>query len=1164
MSDTPQPQKEGIFGFSVRRPVAVSMLVATALVFGFVSFGKLRLNLLPEISYPSVTVRTEYPGAAPEDVEEKISQRVQESLATIGHLVRIGSISRAEISDVTLEFAWGTNIPFAIQDVREKLDRVVLPNDAKRPIILRYDPNLDPVLRIGVSSNRNLTDLRKLCEDEIKRELETIDGVAAVRVRGGLEEEVRILLDTGKLAELRLNPETVVQRLREENLNTAGGKLEEGSSEYIVRAFNEFRTIEEVRNLVVFARGETKVYLRDVAEVERGSKEREVITRIDGREAVMIDIHREASANIVTLAELVKTRIFGAQEQQDWVASHPEFAAARAAGRPPEFKVPERVAAEIAEQEKSEDTKKKEEAAKRRVQIERGQRFEYERMTSFLSWKLPPDLAFGVLSDQSRFIRESIDDVNSSAYMGGLLAVLVIYLFLRQLGGTFIIALSIPISIVTTFAVMYLFKVSLNVMSLGGLALGIGMIVDDSIVVLESIARCREEGDSLFAAAVRGTREVGGAVISTTLTTVAVFFPILFVEGIAGQMFGDQALTVVTSLMISLVISLTFIPMLSMRFQGFGVKAGQPMPRLLDGLFHGFWSWFPSVLILVGRLLLRLVRGLAWLLRRSGKILFASFQALTWPLRKGFDASYDALTARYPAMLRWSLAHPTTVVLGSLLLFAVSLWRLPHLGSELLPEVHQGEFTAEITLAVGTPLEGTDEVARRIETQVAKLPEVASTVCVSGIEKNVISSSEEGDHTAKLTVRIREGRELAQREDATIAAVRDLLQEQPEIRTVRFRKPTLFSFSLPIEVEVKGRDLAALGKLARQTEAALAEVPGLRDIRSTLRRGNPELQVRFDREAMIGYKLDTGDVANLLKTAVLGSVPTAFVQGEDRIDIRVKAEEASVQGLSKIREMAVNPGQFPPIPLKSVASLDVREGPAEIRRIGNHRAIVITANSTGLDLGRTSQSIEERLASIEKPPGYEISLGGQKQEMDRALDSMMFAFYLSIFLVFIVMAAQFESILQPLIIMATVPLSLIGVIFIMEWTGTPLSVISLIGAVILVGVVVDNATILLDRINQRRQAGDSIDDAILEGGTVRLRPILMTAATTLLGLVPMTGWLGEISWLGAPGAGEGFELRAPMAITTIGGMISATILTLFVIPVVYRLVERVKARHAGG
>ncbi len=1171
-----EPPREGLYGFSVRRPVAVSMLVLSVIVFGFVSFGKLRLNLLPEISYPSVTIRTEYPGAAPEDVEERVSRRIQESLATIGHLVRIGSVSRAEVSDVTLEFNWGTQIPFAIQDVREKLDRVVLPNDAKRPIILRYDPNLDPVLRIGVSSKeRDLKSLRKICEDEIRRDLETVEGVAAVRVRGGVEEEIQIGLDPGKLAKLNLDPELVLRRLREENLNAAGGKLEEGDNEYIVRTLNEFRSIAEIENIVVLARGDQRIYLKDIALIERGSKEREVVTRINGDEAVMIDIHREADANIVTLAGLIKTRLFGREQQQEFLKKHPEYVQARNEGRKPDFSAPEKTPeekklekTEETKKEEETDPKKKEEAEKQalreQLQQERGRRLEYEKHTAFLSWKLPADFSVSVLSDQSRFIQESIDDVYSSAFIGGVLAILVIYLFLRQLAGTVIISLSIPISIIATFAVMYLFKVSINVMSLGGLALGIGMIVDDSIVVLESISRCREEGDSIIQAAIRGTREVGGAVISTTLTTVAVFFPLLFVEGISGQMFGDQALTVVTSLMVSLIVSLTFIPMLASRGKKENIAA-ESSPKLGEGLRFGSWKHFiPSVLQFIGRVLLLILSWLTKAIVWVCKALYKLFQWVTWPVHYVFEKGYNSLANSYPRILQWSIAHPYSVVLSSLLLLGVSIWRLPHLGSELLPEVHQGEFTAEVALAVGTPIAETDELLGELQKQIQSFPNVASTICVSGVEKTVVSTSEEGDHTAKLTIRLDEGPKLAEREEKVLGQVRDLLSSRPEIRTVRFRKPTLFSFSLPIEIEVKGRDLATIATLSREVEKTLTEIPGLTDIRSSLRRGNPEVQVRFDREKMIGYKLDTGNVSNLLRTSVLGSVPTAYVEGEDRIDIRVKAEEASTQGLHNLREMVVNPGSGLPIPLKSVATLDVREGPAEIRRIGNYRAAVITASSSGLDLGRTADKIEERLAGIAKPPGYEVVLGGQKQEMDQSLASMRFAVYLSIFLVFIVMAAQFESVIQPLIIMLTVPLSVIGVIFIMELTSTPISVISLIGVVILVGVVVDNATILLDRVNQRRLAGDSLDTAILEAGVVRLRPILMTAFSTLLGLLPLTGWLGEIPWLGAPGAGEGFELRAPMAVTVIGGMISATILTLVVIPVCYHIIENWKSRYVGS
>ena len=528
--------KSGVLGLGVRRPVGMLMVFLAVVVFGVVSLGKLPFDLLPEIDYPSLTVRTVYPGAAPEDLEERVTERLEDTLATVGGLVRMRSSSRAEISEILLEFEWGSNLAFLVQDVRERLDRVFLPQGVERPLILRYDPSLDPILRLALSGDEDLVRLRDIAEQEVERELEGLSGVAAVKVRGGLEDEIQVRVDPQRLAAFRIPAELIRQRLAEENLNVPGGKLEEGSVEYVVRTLNEFRSLEEIEELPVLLRGSTPIQLGELAEVERTHKDRDVILRVAGEEAVEIDVYREAGANIVEVAQAVKDKLFG-----------PEDA----------------------------DRKEQEEETP-------GQRRNRDKP---VVEKLPSDLSLTLLSDQSRFVRGAIDEVREAAMAGGLLAVLICYFFLRRFAATLIIGIAIPVSILATFGAMYLGGVSLNVMSLGGLALGIGMLVDNTIVVLESITRCREEGDPPMDAAVRGVREVGGAVTASTLTTIAVFAPIVFVEGVAGQIFGDQALTVVASLLLSLAVALFFLPGLAARMQlgkenkGDGARSARLFPR---------------------------------------------------------------------------------------------------------------------------------------------------------------------------------------------------------------------------------------------------------------------------------------------------------------------------------------------------------------------------------------------------------------------------------------------------------------------------------------------------------------------------------------------------------------------------------------------------------
>ncbi len=529
---------ESFFRFTTTRPVAILMVVIGVIVFGWISYQQLSVNLMPDISYPSLTVRTMYPGTAPEEVETAISRPIEQALGVVDNLVSISSVSKAGQSDVKLEFTWDTDMNKATADVREMLDQVFLPEDAERPLILRYDPSLDPIMRLGLYGDASLFYLRYLAEEEIKRTLETVEGVAAVKVKGGLEEEIQVELSEQKLALIGIDIQQVKNRLAQENINLAGGNLKEGQTEYLVRTLNEFKTVDEIANVVIGTWNGREIKVRDVGEVRRTHKDREIITRLNGQESVEIEIYKEADANVVAVAERVKRRVFGTPEQQAFVKT-------------------------LRQGEQTTDGKatdgRKGELQKR-------------RMTNFIAYQLPEGVRIEVLSDQSVFIQHAVDEVKSTAKLGGLLAVLILFLFLRSVRSTLIVGISIPISIVATFAAMRLFDVSLNIMSLGGLALGIGMLVDNSIVVLESIARCREEGDALIPATIRGVSEVGSAVFASTLTTVAVFFPIVFVEGVAGQIFADLALTVVFSLLASLAVALFLIPMLSSREAGRFIK----------------------------------------------------------------------------------------------------------------------------------------------------------------------------------------------------------------------------------------------------------------------------------------------------------------------------------------------------------------------------------------------------------------------------------------------------------------------------------------------------------------------------------------------------------------------------------------------------------------
>jgi len=1049
-----------IVEFSLKRRVTVWMCTIAVVLFGLVAFGRLPLNLMPDLSYPSLTVETQLPGAAPAEVETLLTRPIEEVVGIVGGVQRLTSASRPGLSQVTLEFGWGRNMDFAALDVRQKLDLVRLPDGATKPLLLRFDPANDPVMRLYLTGGESLYQLRYVAEELVKKDIEPTEGVAAIKVHGGYEEEIEVRIDEGRLALLGLGIDQVNDRLLRENLNQAGGSLYESEARYLVRARNEFRDLDDIRATVVLTQGGRRVTVGDVAEVTRTHKQREVITRYDGHEAVELAVYKEGDANTVQVAKSVAARL--------------------------------------------ERTRK----------------------------ELPDGVEIVSGADQSRFIQASVREVLSNALVGGLVAIVVLLLFLKDARSTLVVGLAIPISIVATFFLMYRTGTTLNVMSLGGLALGVGMLVDSAIVVLEAIVRRREEGLDAVTAAREGASEVGQAVVASTLTTVAVFLPVVFLEGIAAQLFRDMALTVSFSLLASLVVSLTLIPMLTTlggERRTRPVDPDRPVGRVRRVL-RAVFTIGPS-LVLAG-----LRRGLAG----AGRLI----RVIAWPVSRAFDALLSRVTAAYPRALGWSLGHRALVLVMVTGVVAVAAALVPRLGFDLIPPFAQGEFSFRVELPEGTPLAITDQVVADAASALDGDQGVENVSTVAGgAGLSLTSTGTEGENVGRILVRLVPGAGAAT--EAEVAArLRERLETIPEA-TVKYERATSFSFRTPIELEVYSEDLGELHAVTADLARRMAVVPGLVDVRASTELGNPEVQVRFRREALASFGLELSSVAQAVRTKIQGDVATRFTEGDREIDIRVRALEHGSASVADVGDLIVGHSGGRPIFLKSVADVHLTEGPTEVRRIGQRRAALVWANLDGRDMGAAAADVRAILRASPLPAGVTATLSGQEEEMQRSFRSLMLAMGLAVFLVYLVMASQFESFLHPFVIIFTLPLGAVGVILALALTGYSLNVVAIIGAVMLAGIVVNNAIVLVDAVNQRRRAGIAKAEALIEAGGARLRPILMTSATTIVGLLPM-----------ALGLGEGAELRAPLAITVIGGLSVATVLTLVVIPVVYSLFDR--------
>ena len=1052
--------------FSTRRPVSIIIFAAAAVVFGLVAFSQLATDLLPDINYPSLTVQTTFEGTAPIEVESLITRPVENAVGVVNNVVRVISSSRTDVSEVTLEFSWGTNMDLAALDVRERLDVLQLPADADRPLLLRFDPSLDPILRLGLSGGSDLVRLRLIAEEQVKRALERIEGVAAVVVSGGLEEEIQVALDDRRLANLGLSADRVLSRLAQENINLTGGRLREGQTEFLVRTVNEFVRPEDMNAVVIDSSQGAIVTLEDVARVFKGHKEREIITRINGQESVEVAIYKEGGTNTVTVSDAVTASLDNLRE---------------------------------------------------RLQ------------------KLDPSLQLTIVTDQARYIRQSVSEVLRTALYGGLLAILVLFLFLRSWKTTLIISLAIPISVIATFFLMYVSGISLNIMSLGGLTLGVGLLVDNAIVVLESIQRRRDEGMDEIEAAQAGTSEVARAVIASTLTTICVFVPIVFVEGVAGQLFGDQAMTVAFSLVVSLLVALTVIPMLASRDftppaaaseNQEGTERRSGLSRKVGNAAFSLTVLMASGLKAVGRLLGRL---LGWL------------TAIPLAL---FQRGFDWVAAVYARLLDRVLRHPVATVAIAFVLLIGSLLLIPKLGRELIPELIQGEFFVNTELPPGTHLDVTQRRMASLEAVSMGMEDVTSVYSISGASNEQGGAAgERRENIGQLTLTISPP-VSRQREEMVMADLRDALDRQ-EGMTYRFGRPSYFSFRTPIEVEIRGYNLRLLDRLADRLVEQMSEIEGLTDIKSSTEGGNPELQITFDRERLATLGLTLGEVAPVVRFKVQGAIATDIQREDRKIDIRMRSQEQYRDSTQDLLQLTVHQSGKTAIPLGAVATVEEVEGPAEIRRSEGERVALVTANLAGGDLGTVSEQIAVALEEMSLPSGYEWRIGGQRQEMETSFASMRLAILLAIFMVYLVMASQFESLLHPFVILFSVPFALIGLLMTLYATDTTVSIVVLIGAILLAGIVVNNAIILVDYTNQLRREGASKLEALRQAGEVRLRPILMTTATTVLGLLPM-----------ALGLGEGSELRSPMALTVIGGLVTSTALTLLIIPAVYSLLDR--------
>jgi hydrophobic/amphiphilic exporter-1 (mainly G- bacteria), HAE1 family len=1016
--------------FAVHRPVLTVMVSLIVIIVGIVSLNRLSIDLMPDITYPTLSVSTDYENASPEEVEELITRPIEEAMSAVPGVEEVTSVSAEGASNVRVTFSWGTDLDAAANDIRDRLDQVIprLPDDAERPRLRKFDLASFPILILGVSSNLDPIEVRKILDNQVKNRIERIPGVAFLDVRGGLNREIHVNLNAEKLMALKLPIDEILNRIEEENINLPAGTLEKGLMDVTIRTPGIYTSLDELRNTVVAIREGAPIQLKEIAAVDDAWEKVTRIVRVNGRPGVRLSVNKQSGKNTVEVAAAVLKEI--------------------------------------------------------------------ERINTDF-----PQLQITPIIDTSDYIKRSITNVGTTVLYGGALAVFVLLLFLRNVPSTAIIATTIPISVIATFALIYFGGFTLNLMTLGGLALGVGMLVDNAIVVLENIHRLRESGQGPETAAVNGSHEVMAAVIASTLTTLVVFLPLIFVRGMAGIMFKQLSYVVGFSLACSLVAALTLVPMLASRVRSPVIPETQKGSARNHRIFRA-----------TGRFLSRM--------------------------------EHD-----YSHVLRFALNHRLLILGTTALLLTGSLALIPLIGVELMPNTDESEVRVSGEMAVGTKLDVINHAFEKIEAvAVQEVPEIRNTVAYIGGS----SWHATGSNTGELRIALKPVTERTRSSEQIASVLRRKLAFMPGV-TVRTRAGQgLFLLRMgssdaeKVEVEVRGHDLDISDELARRVQAVMEHVKGITDVKISREMGTPEELIIVDRQKAADMRLTVSKIANMLQTLLSGTAAGNFRDGGNEYQILVKLEQAEKRNLREILDLPLTNLDGEAVVLRNVVQARPRSGPVLIQREDQERVAYVSANISDRDLGSVLADIREGLRSLPVPRDFSIVFGGDYEEQQRAFRELVMSFVLALVLVYMVMASLYESLRDPLVVMFSVPLAAIGVILMLFLTNTTFNVQSFIGCIMLGGIVVNNAILLVDHINLlRRRDAMPLREAIEEAGRRRLRPILMTAMTTILAMIPL-----------ALGIGEGGEAQAPMARAIIGGLLSSTLITLVVIPTVYAVFER--------
>jgi len=1030
--------------FPVRRPVLTTVIYSVIMVLGLFSLTRLPIDLMPEITMPTVTVITTYENAGPLEIEELVTRPIESAMAALQGIEEITSTSTEGRSVVRVTFPWGTDQDAAINDMRDRIDRILgaLPEDVDRPLIRKFDVSAMPILNLGVmAQSRDINELQQILEDQVQYRLERIPGVATVDIRGGRKREMQVALRASSMEAYGISTDMVVSALKRENKNVPAGSIITGNRDITVRTLAEYSTVQDVSGTVVTVKDGVPVRIADIADVYDGYQEIKSLVRINGQPGIRLAVSKQSGSNTVAVAEGVQREV-------------------------------------------------------RRI----NQDFE--------------GLEIITLIDNAKYVERAMNSVTQSLLIGGAIAIFVLLLFLRNISTTVIIGTAIPISVIATFALIYFCGFTLNMMTFGGLALGIGMLLDNAIVVLDNIFHKREHGIGAYEGAVKGAGEVWSAVTASTLTTLVVFIPVIFMRGMSGVMFQALAYVVAFSLTCSLFVALTLVPMLSSKFLS------------TKSLNHGG-------------------------------------NTVTARIFRASENFYVAVEHGYRGIIHWALRNRATVVVTVLLLFILAFMALPLVGVDLMPSTDESEVRVNVEMEVGTKLDRLDETVKKIEDivrqEVKEAVYMLSNIAQSG------GFNTAGANTAQIRVALVP---VSERTRSSVQVAKDLRGKLTGLpgTTIRVREGQgMFLMRMgtntdqAIGIEIRGYDLQTGQTLAKQVYDAVVDVPGITERQISREDGMPEYRVKIDRNKAAELGLSATQIGGTVQTAMGGTAATKVRVHGKEYDVFVRLADGDRKSVDNISNLSILNSANQPVALQSAAWIESGEGPVRVERRDRERIVTVSINYVGRDMGSVVEDLRAAIKDIPVPSDFAILIRGDWEEQQKAQRELIFGIVMAILLVFLVMAGQFESFKDPFIVLFSIPMALVGVVAIMLLTKTPFTIQAFIGCIILVGIVVNNAIVLIDLVNRlRREDRMELFKSLETAGERRLRPIMMTSLTTTLGLLPM-----------AIGLGEGSEAQVPMARVVIGGLLVSTLITLIFIPVIYSLIEeraekkRLKLESAG-